>query len=387
MCFNDVRSHLSQSSDSTSLCRYFDGTFYAPLAVLGFVLLAVLGIENFFQKKMRFWKISLVVGLSFGVLLGVAYYQSHRLAEFAPTITRSQALTLPEFHKGGRAVYFSSNPWEFWFTGTRSGFMTRDVQAAWLFLGLGILCGFKTRFFSREEFLGRKWMWLIILLASGFFLFFLAHAFWFRLFHPNRYIYYSVPIISGLLVVSVWNRRLFLGCGLVPILLFLMNYHFSNQNYHKESEADLVREKLVSVPGPIVATFPASQLGDALPLLVRTPIIASIELSLPYHQTFYHAAKERLNDSFVVWTATEKEVIQQFLEKYGVTHILLEHEAWLPKTKLSEPWQTLYHERLIGSPEPLLKRVLEKENNGEGKKKKILSKNELLEKIDELSRE
>lgn len=361
--------------------------FYAPLAVLGFGLLVLLGFENLIQKKVRLIKLSLILLLIFGFLLGIAHYQSNRLVSYGPTITQSEAHRLPEYQKGGRAAYFSSNPWVFWFTGTRSGFMTRDVQAAWLFLSLGILYGVITRFFSREKFRQREWVWLITLLASGFFLFFLAHALWFRLFHPNRYIYYSIPIVAGLLIAAVWNRRYSLGCSIISLLVFWINYQFSNQNYHKESDADLVRQTLGQTSNSVIAIFPASQLGGALPLLAKTPIVASIELSLPYHQTFYREAKERLHDSFVAWTTTQKEGIEQFLDKYGVTHILLEHEAWLPKTKLSEPWQTLYHEHLIRSPEPLLKRVLEKKNQKNNEKKRLLSKTELLETIDQLAPE
>ena len=60
-----------------------------------------------------------LAGLTVAVLVVLFYAAS--ASEFAPIVSLEQARSLPEFAANGRTSFFSDDPWQFWFNGTRSG--------------------------------------------------------------------------------------------------------------------------------------------------------------------------------------------------------------------------------------------------------------------------
>ena len=47
--------------------------------------------------------------------------------KFGPTITRPEALELPDFYDKGRAKFFKHNFWDYIFDGGRSGLLPRSL--------------------------------------------------------------------------------------------------------------------------------------------------------------------------------------------------------------------------------------------------------------------
>lgn len=360
---------------------FLTAIFYSPLAIIGFGLFFLLQWDAFlFQKKNPLTLFNIFIFMViFSGLYGVAYYQSQRLAPYGPTIVQKEAKVLPEFNPGGRAHYFSDDSIDFWINNSRGGLITPDTRTAWVLLGVTLFFAwYRIPFFRLVK--ERRGFWIGSLFAGSILLFFLAHVFWFRLFHPNRYIQFVIPLIACLAAVEFFGRKRFIYFTLAPVI-FLLNYASSHQSYHHEEEAPFIKSKIQNEIQPIIAVFPVSHLGNALPLLEKLPITASEELSLPYHKTFYQEARNRLTDTYSLWVTTDKDEVVRYFEKYHVTHILLEREAWQEKTKLSEPWQSIYHQKLISGKTPLLKQILDKEKE----KKKFLSKVELYQEMKQAS--
>lgn len=354
---------------------FLTAIFYSPLAIVGFGLFLLLQLDTFlFQKKNPFTLFQgfILCGILAG-LVGIAYVQSQRLAPYGPTITRAEAEVLPEFNVGGRAHYFSDDLIDFWINNSRGGLITRDTRVSWVLLAIVLLFILYQNSFLK--WIGeRRLLWIGFLIIESIALVFLAHLFWFRLFHPNRYIQFVIPVVACLVAAEFFGRKRLI-CFVLPPVLFLFNYTLSNQSYYHEEEAPFVKSKIKNEIQPNLAVFPVSNLGDALPLLEQLPIVASEELSLPYHQTFYQEARERLTDTYSLWVTMDQDEVMRYFEKYKVTHILLEQEAWEKKIKLSEPWHSIYYKKLISEDPPLLKQVLGKE------KKKLLSKVEFFKEM------
>ena len=347
---------------------FLTALFYPPLAITGFGLFVLLQLDIFlFQKKNPLYgsNILLVIAILVG-LYGMAHDQSRHLDDYGPRITKKEARVLPEFNLGGRAHYFSDDILDFWVTNSRGGLLPKDAQAAAMLLVLGLLLGLNKNSFQKLKE-DRRVFWISGLFLGSLVLFFLAHAFWFRLFHPNRYIQFVIPVVACLVATQFFSKIKFVLFVLPPVLFFF-NHALSNQSYYHEEEALFIKSKMAKELSPSLAVFPVSKLGEALPLLEQLPIVASEELSLPYHRAFYQKAQERLADTYSLWITTNENEVVHYFEKYQVTHILLEREAWQGKTKLSEPWQSLYHKKLVSESSSLLKQVLGKD------KKKFLSK-------------
>ena len=73
------------------------------------------------RQNYYFSAIGLIV--AFLVMLPYALHVS----EFAPTITRTEALQLPDFYRKGRAKFFKDHWWDYIFGGGRSGLLPRSL--------------------------------------------------------------------------------------------------------------------------------------------------------------------------------------------------------------------------------------------------------------------
>jgi hypothetical protein len=297
--------------------------------------------------------------------------------EVGPTVTRAEARGLPEFGTHGRAEYFNDRAYDYWVTGARSGFVTRDTQMPWLVL----LCGGATTLLLRGRRVresSERWDWqtLAVLGASGLLLYLLAHAFWFHLFHPNRHLQYCVTALAAVTLSAAFPRVRWWGIAMLAITLFLASLFQSGASYQRGTAVAGVgatlRRTLPPGSNAVVAAFPGSDIGAALPLIHHVPVVASLELSLPYHRAFYGKASSAISDTLDAWATDQPDKLMKYLGDRGVTHVLLEPESWplkvaasggrrkyrWPKRQLNEPWDDRFVNQLSDGRGSLLREVV-----------------------------
>jgi len=357
--------------------------FYPPVAALMLPLSLVLALRAWRGDK-RIQHLTQVV-LAATLCIAPVIFQTHALAPYGPKITRGQALEQPEFHRGGRAVYFDSNPKNFWVTGARSGFVARDTELPWLLLIAASAVAATAAWRSRSPVLPKDtWTALALLLGIGAGLFLLSHALWFRLFHPSRYAQFAVLTVATVAGAGLLGHlRPWMAWALIPAL-FAANAATVDVPFFSGTEATAVHSQLAHENGKkvLIAAFPGNEIASTLPLLSGQATLCSVELALPYHTGFYRDASARIADSLAVWSSSDSNTIRAFVQGYGITHFYLDPADWpehaaQAKKLLPDPWRKSYATGLKGST-PLLKLAL-----GEGAGARLVPAEELLQKIDE----
>lgn len=314
-------------------------------------------------RELMVWSLSLVVAA--GAIFGVARLLDGRLRPFGPKITRSEAVRADEFRGSGRAAFFSDNPIAYWVTNSRGGLVNRDSEVPWwVVIAFGVMAIVR-RPPAMAAVLPGLWRgpavpFLIAWLGTSLLLFFSAHAFWLHLFHPSRYVQFSVTLLAALLLaaaVSGW-RRLWQAGAMAA--LFALSAYLGNAGFQDGRVAGALQYVIRSPRTAVVAAHPESPLAATVPLLLGARSVASVELALPYHLGFYGTAAGRIRDAFTAWYTDDPGMVQAFQDKYAVTHWILEGTAWAGRDAgfpLHPPWRKLVPKRMAEIPKPVLARV------------------------------
>ncbi|MGL5081764.1 MAG: hypothetical protein ACRC8A_09785 [Microcoleaceae cyanobacterium] len=301
------------------------------------------------QLKPLFW--TLLVGLGAGSLVLLPY--SLNSSEFGSVITLAEAKNLPEFYPGGRAAFFTDKPWDFWLTGDRSGLLPQEwflksvplqVCAGLL---LPILLQYPTQFPLIKNVTGKIVLLPEVILCSiG--LFFLAHAFLFKLHHPSRYSHHSLRIIaaiSGGIAITIllnflyrklhWKTTNFPVKFILSLVLFLLLCypallnHFPTTNY-VVGRFPLLYEFFARQPKETLIASISTEANN-LPAFSQRSILVGSEYALPYHQKYYREIQQRAQALIAAQYSSNLETVQQFIKTYNVNFWLLESKTFTPE--------------------------------------------------------
>jgi len=275
--------------------------------------------------------------LTFAVLHAIYWMGG---ADFSGSpMTLETARAMPEFHEGGRTVFFRDNPLAYWLTGRSgvgvlhlSGFL---VLAVFLLAILG---------FSRFKTvpLAFHLVWTSLVLFAS------AHLTLFRLYLPSRYTYYTlslalllligvnakpakevlldrIPFLkrrkprasrwmaaaAAVLLLSVYGAaQSFLVCRADPRLVVL-----------EREDLEMLRF-LESLPkDALVAGHPL--VLDNVPLMASRKVVANLELALPYYAGYYELMRKRLLDLLQAYYAHRWEEVRAFVASYGVDALVI----------------------------------------------------------------
>ncbi|MDY6939162.1 MAG: hypothetical protein SWY16_16015 [Cyanobacteriota bacterium] len=349
--------HLTRRSLGCFVALVAIGLFYPQYVLIssGVLVLTPWSWKNkklkLSQNKRELWFCILGLSIAFFVLLPYAL----KTSDFSPTITATQARTMPEFLPGGRVRFFYDDFGRYWLNGGRSGI---QIPFDPPLLGTGLLLPILLKFPDRFPLVCQVRSQVKILLhltISSLGLFFLAHALLFKLHLPSRYTQHSLRVIMSFsaaisLVIlldtifhwakSIPSRSYFLRLGniawilVISIVGFVFSYlifyptslsEFPKTNYHLGSAPKLY-QFFDRQPKTIQIASISSETNN-LPTFAHRSILSSQEYAIPYHLGYYRPFQSRTQDLIQAQYAINLSDIQNFVRKYNIDFWLLESDT------------------------------------------------------------
>lgn len=322
-------------------------------------------------KDFKIFAFSFVVA---AIVIGIYALQS---AGFGAAMSRAEALESVEFFENGRNPFFHDNILSFWFTSRRSGMFPRSLftpATQCLALLFPFLFLFRPAFPLLERIKPGIWV-MFQLLISSLFMFFLAHAFLFKLHLPNRYTGISFRIIVGVITIVTFT----------VILDALLNW-INVKHQPKSEKSELIPRKIQKViAGGFIAVltisllfypsfvpfFPlvkyeqadrpelyeffqqqpkdvliASLSGEVnqLPTFAQRSILVGREYSISYHSGYYQQINERTTDLIRAHYSPDLEDLKTVIQKHGIDLFLIELYAFVPEYFSFNDWMNEFEE-------------------------------------------
>jgi hypothetical protein len=302
-----------------------------------------------------------------GTLMLATYGVDQELS--GPQITVEQARHMPEFHPGGRTVFFRDNWLAYLLTG-RSG------------IGVDHLSGFLVIIMVMGVVLG--WRHLRIpslvwgLLWTSLALFVLSHVTLFRLYLPSRYTFYTFSLAFILVIGANWSllwQRCSQVCGRLvarlrplsrplayaAVALFLLTYALVQSFIICKVDPRVVlldhqdRAMLQFLatlpPQSLIAGHPFDM--DNVPLMARRKVLTNAETAFPYYLGHYNRIKDRVLDSLRTYYAAHWSAVVSFVQRYSVDAFVVHKERFHPIVSHAkifyEPFDTVLKEELKDS--------------------------------------
>ena len=264
-------------------------------------------------------------------------------SEFGPVVTVAEASKIPAFFPGGRAVFFTDNPWDFWVTGGLSGFLPRDLisesQIAPQVLA-GLLLPILLRYpsvFPLTKYINNRIVILPQLAITSTILFFLVHAFLFKLHLPSRYTTHTLRMLMALAggiaiaiiidaVLPKIKKRLLALCLLTLFLIYpSLTNRFPVTNYVVGKVPTLYKFLSQQPKDTLIASLALE--ANNLPAFAKRSILVGSEYALPYHKRYYTEINQRSQDLIKAQYSPNLTEVQNFIQKYGIDFWLLDPQA------------------------------------------------------------
>ncbi|MEM1426236.1 MAG: hypothetical protein AAGF75_06765, partial [Cyanobacteria bacterium P01_H01_bin.130] len=308
-----------------------------------------------------------------GVTLAVLLPYVAATDGYGPTVSAALGRTMAEFRAGGRASLFDQDGWEFWIVGKRTNFFPKS-----LFTPITLIPGALFPFWTLWQCQGHHSapkprpnnflslnpeasQLILKLLLSSTLLFLLAHATLFTLHLPSRYTGHSLRIAIALTSGVAWTlilqslltqprhlRRpkhiLAIAVGL-GILLGILAYPLTISSFpltgYKIGSAPELYHYLQRQPKTIRIGSIAKE-ADQIPTFAARTIIASKEYSVPYQLGYYRQIQRRMGDQITAQYTTDPAQLRQIIQRYGITHWLLDANAYTVNYLANNGWLKQY---------------------------------------------
>lgn len=284
-------------------------------------------------------------------------------SDYAPIVTRSEALNMPEFHYGGRSNFFKDNIFKY-LVGRGNGVMISTsvfnpiILLASLFLPLLIKRSDK---FSLATKITVHLDTVVKLLIASLGMFILAHIALFRLHLPSRYTTHSlrisVAICAGITITVVaeyllknYQQRFTIKksrilSGFTVIIIALLTYYsfldfYSPTGYKVGSYPELYRF-FQQQPKDIVIASLAKE-ADNLPTFTKRSTLVSREYAIPYHLGYYKPFSIKVKDLITAQYSNNLQTVQQFIRKYNISYWLVEEDSFTPEYVIKNSWFKQY---------------------------------------------
>lgn len=344
------------------------GIFYPQYVFVatGLLVLQLVKWQNFkpylSRNKKDYYFCFIGLAVAFFVLLPYVLNAS----EYGPTITRAEALELPDFSPQGRSKFFKSHWWAYIVGGGRAGLLPRSLYTP-ATLVFGFFLPFLLRYprnFSLAKSVKPQLIILpqLIMVSVGLYLF--AFAVLFKLHLPSRYTGHSLRIViafaAGIAITlilealikqietSLPNKKIprvkkFLTVALTfAIAISLVCYpnfvkRFPSTKYKIGKEPELYQFFQQQPVDILIASLVME--ADNLPTFSKRSILVSREYAIPYHMGYYRPYRQRAIDLIEAQYSPQIEVMREFIEKYGITHWLIEDSAFAPEYIANNRWR------------------------------------------------
>ncbi|HSB12122.1 MAG TPA: hypothetical protein VLM38_21730 [Blastocatellia bacterium] len=333
---------------------FFPSTMFIAL---GSVLLQIFRLEARrirFSRERRDYVLS-AASLAVAALVLLPY--AFRSSAFGPVVTANEARLLPEFLPGGRMVVFRQDFWGRWITGNHTGMFTSAVFSPFticlgLLLPALMLLGKRVPLATRISNAATLFPRVII---ASLALFFAANALLFRLYLPSRFTTNSFRIVlaiaSGITAVVLLDglfravrspTALVAGALLIAgaLLLPFATGTVVDTRYKTGTNAGLY-EYLTSQPKSVLIASLSDEANN-LPIFTKRSVLVSRETALPFHKAYYSQVRDRVIDLIDAQYSADISELTSFIEKYGVTYLLVDRDAFSPEYLSRDKWIAQY---------------------------------------------
>lgn len=354
---------LKRSVLGTSITIILLGLFYPTLVFIcsGLLVISLFDIEKkklkLSNKKQDYIFASIGLIVAFIVLLPYAVATS----DYSPIITVAQARELPEFMSGERSGFFNDNPWDFWFNGSRSSLrIPSALMPSLAYLGLFFwIIPRRNKAIDKKNLIKVTPQIRVLprLLLVSIVMFFVAHNLLFALHLPSRYMQNSIRIIiiltASIVLTFIWEfllkkvpeRNFFrkIGYRLLALLLAVVLIFYPHTTdrfvwtrYIIGNEVALYKFFQQQPKDIVIASL--SLEADNLPTFTKRSILVSREYAIPYHWGYYQQFRQSAVDLITAQYSTDIEIVQNFIERYNVTHWLIENDSFTPNYIADNRW-------------------------------------------------
>jgi len=330
---------------------YPPGVFIAATILILRVLHWERGLPRLSQNRNSYLFCAVGLGVAVLVMLPFALETS----AFGPTITAAQARRLPEFLPGGRSAFFSDDPWRFWLSGDRSGFLP-SIQPPILAVGFLLPILFRYPFYFPLTQQITSIAILPQMVVASLIMFFAAHALLFKLHLPGRYSGYSLRIVlalaAGITLLVLWDalwqaygqRVLALAAvallGAALLLYPSLEQNFPNTKYKVGNVPSLYKFFQEQPKESLIASL--SEEATNLPTFSQRSILVGREYVIPYHLGYYNQFRQRTLELIHAQYSPDFAVVQNLIHKYGVDFWLLDDAAFTPEYIANNNWLRQY---------------------------------------------
>jgi hypothetical protein len=297
------------------------------------------------QRPTMGFYLFLALSAAAGVVLLMTY-----LRPLPPEIGRpyvyAEMVRMPEWQYNGRFRLLGFPPEKGYFDATNSGIGLSVNETAFAAVGLLLTAVFLRRAISLEAW---------ALLIGALTLWALAHLLLFRLYFPNRYVMYALPVFGALWaagaarelrdrVPSLVARRL-IPAGVILFSIFAIvgaardGYaaYYTPFRWAPPAGYEAALAYLGELPKEtLVAAHPDD--ANSVPLRSRRDVLVNTEIALPMHSNYYAEMKRRTNDVFDLLYATDWDTVNRIAEHNKIDVFLLDTRR-LRNPDLFPPYQ------------------------------------------------
>jgi hypothetical protein len=223
------------------------------------------------------------------------------------------------------------------------------AQAGWLVPMLAVLAsiGFAVLAWRRVEARRLALLLLAVVLCHS-----LALLLEPRLFLPERYVAYAVPIAALLVLPSAlgaldtpdttsepWLR--IIPWGYSVALLALLGAHgvsWSGLSVRVPESERPLHDAIARLPqSAVIAAFP-SETSDSIPYLDGKSVLVARETHMPFHTRYTDLMRERARALFKAYFASSPAALRELQQRYGVTHLLLDRRHFANRPTYFAPF-------------------------------------------------
>ncbi|VEP11431.1 conserved membrane hypothetical protein [Hyella patelloides LEGE 07179] len=312
-----------------------------------------------------------LIGLTVAFLVMLPY--AIKTSDYAPIITRAEAILMPEFHYGGRSNFFKGSIFEY-LVGRGNGVMISTavfspiILISSLFLPLVIK---KSHKFTLAKKINANLDNLVKLLIASLGMYILAHIVLFRLHLPSRYTTHSLRIVvtisAGITITVVLDylfksfkkkfntRQSKVFSSLVIFAIALLTYSsffdpFSPTGYKIGSYPELYHFFQQQPKDIMIASLVKE--ADNLPTFTKRSTLVSREYAIPYQLGYYKPFRRKIRDLITAQYSNNLQKVQQIIRKYNISYWLIEEESFTSEYVIKNRWFKQYkleHEQAISN--------------------------------------
>ncbi|MBC6419901.1 MAG: hypothetical protein GDA44_14635 [Prochloron sp. SP5CPC1] len=336
--------------------------FYPAISLISLGLVAI-RLIYWKDRKISLsenWKDYLLFAGGFCLVLGLVLY-TKSLSEFGPIVTRSEAVTMPEFQVGGRNAFFRPGI-DYWLGGRSGIFHGATFTPVTLTAGLALplLLGLPVKTKVRKQVSSSIYILLQLLLTS-LILYSLAHLLLFQLHLPNRYPGHTIRIISAitsgiswtiilddtfrfckiwrskrkavsLRLISTFSQILPLALTIILLITIFFYYPLFIKNFPKAgyldfSNAQSIYEFFATQPKNILIASLSGE-ADNLQTFSARSVLVSREHSYAYHKGYYTQIRQRAEDLISAQYSDDPSTLLRFIQAYDIDFWLLDKNAF-----------------------------------------------------------